>query len=355
VSAVLDGWYPWAEPAAQELHRTLTQLFPTAKAAGDVAARAGLDVTAIDLQQPPSLVWHDVLELAGGVGLTRAVVETARGLRPATSPGRPVLDAVLADRAPAVEPGAGFLAASDEVQEPEALLYHDSLLLSIGRVPALIATLGRLLAVAPSVCRLETGFPGGAQLGTGLLIAPDLVLTCWHVLHMDGRRAVSVAADFGYEDDERDAPRAATAVRGLPATIAGNAGNDWAVVRVDPPPGAAWPVASLRPPGEPVLHAPAYLIQHPGGIRKRLGFVRNWVSHVDDRVVQYLTDTQTGSSGAPVLDGDGRIIALHHAGGVPQEVAGMPPAKKNEGVRLSRILADFPAAGVELPVDRRGG
>jgi hypothetical protein len=56
---------------------------------------------------------------------------------------------------------------------------------------------------------------------------------------------------------------------------------------------------------------PAFVIQRALGQRKRLGFVRNQISYVDDRVVQYLTDTSVGSSGSPVLDRHGRLIAVH--------------------------------------------
>jgi hypothetical protein len=93
----------------------------------------------------------------------------------------------------------------------------------------------------------------------------------------------------------------------------------------------------------------AYIIQHPGGDRKRIGFVRNTVTWFDDRVVHYLTDTQEGSSGAPVFDDQARLIALHHAGGRPQEVVGKPPVKKNEGIRFSRILDGLSAQGVNVP------
>ena len=46
----------------------------------------------------------------------------------------------------------------------------------------------------------------------------------------------------------------------------------------------------------------AFIVQHPDGQQKRLGFVRNMITAVTDDRVQYLTDTQPGSSGAPVFD-----------------------------------------------------
>ena len=67
------------------------------------------------------------------------------------------------------------------------------------------------------------------------------------------------------------------------------------------------------------------------------GFVRNRVSSVETRRVYYLTDTEPGSSGSPVFNGMGQMIALHRAGGTPQKFTGLPPVKKNEGVRIDVI------------------
>jgi V8-like Glu-specific endopeptidase len=77
--------------------------------------------------------------------------------------------------------------------------------------------------------------------------------------------------------------------------------------------------------------------------------VRNQVTAFDDRIVHYLSDTQPGSSGSPVLNDECRLIALHHSGGRPQEVAGKPPMRKNEGIRIPRIATALANLGIGVP------
>jgi V8-like Glu-specific endopeptidase len=62
--------------------------------------------------------------------------------------------------------------------------------------------------------------------------------------------------------------------------------------------------------------------------------------------VQYLTDTQPGSSGAPVFDAEGRLIALHHRGGTPTQMTGKAPLTKNQGVRISKVHAGLKGLGL---------
>lgn len=106
--------------------------------------------------------------------------------------------------------------------------------------------------------------------GSGFRIAPDLLLTNWHVLHED------VAHSEAFGRGRSDAQRS------------------------------------------------AYIVQHPGGDRKRLGFVRD---HVRPSTTTSCTTSQTaaGVSGSSVFEAEGRSIALHHARGTPQVVADKPP------------------------------
>jgi V8-like Glu-specific endopeptidase len=355
--------YPWADPAAWQLHTELTRAFPSAAVALRLAAGAELDPYAIHADQAPSLVWQEILQAAAAAGLTRALVQRARDQLNASAPLRGFLDQLLTDRPVATsgEPsdltGApSFVAGDDTVLEPEALLYQDDLSVEIGRVPALIATLQQLVAIGPAVCKLTVDVGGGVQYGTAFRVGPDLLLTNWHVLHRraDGMPAVTVTAEFRYEDDGRGGGLTSTAIACDAGSIVADRDDDWAVVRVAAPLHPDWPVLPLVGAADPVAGDPAFVIQHPLGGRKRVAIVRNQVSYVDERVVHYLSDTQVGSSGSPVLDHLGRIIALHHAGGRPQDVLGKPPVLKNEGIRIPRVLAGLRARAVPLAADDRG-
>lgn len=347
--------YPWQDPVGQDLHRTLIALQPSGPPVKLLAQETGIDTAWINWDQAVALLWKDVLEHAARAHRLGDLVGRVLARLSPDHPARPFLQELMDGVRPALsaEPRAAnarpdFLHADDEVSEPEAMLFGDDLTIPIGQIPGLIDTLGRLLAVGPSVCKLTIGLGGGEQYGTAFRIGPDLLLTNWHVLHRrsDGAPAVRVDAEFGFEDDARRGLLTPRAVRCATAAVAQDQADDWAVVRTLDPLDEAWHAVGLADLPEPVVAEPAFIIQHPMGQRKRVGFVRNEVSYVDDRVVHYLTDTDVGSSGSPVLDAGGRLIALHHRGGRPHETPLRPPLRKNEGVRMSRIAAALADAGM---------
>jgi V8-like Glu-specific endopeptidase len=322
-----------------------------------VAQRAGLDPARLFPDQPSFLLWKDILEEGARNQLNRAVVAVARDQNP-NNPRRPFLDALLTtqlepvslDRQPRGADGAPvFIKSDDAVSEPEALLFHDDLTIQVGRIPWLISVLEKLQAIAPSVCRLMVNWPIASQRGTGFLIGPDILLTNWHVLHHGGAGAAQVKAEFGYDDDGHGGGLASTALDCDVGTIRGDPADDWAVIRLSRNLDGQIPIVKLSEAVEPSNNDLAFIIQHPGGERKRVAFVRNQVTSFDNRVVHYLSDTQTGSSGSPVFHESGRLMALHHAGGRPQEVAGKAPLRKNEGIRIPRILEGLAQVGVTVP------
>jgi V8-like Glu-specific endopeptidase len=191
---------------------------------------------------------------------------------------------------------------------------------------------------------------GGRQFGTAFRIAENLLLTNWHVVHRraDKAPATAVAGEFGLEDDGRGGGLATVPIPCDAGGVVSDEADDWAVVRTTAPLHNDWPVLPLVGTPDPAVGEAAFVIQHPLGDRKRVAYVRNNVSFVDDRVVHYLSDTQVGSSGSPVLNAGGQLIALHHAGGRPQTVTGKDPVVKNEGIRIPRVVAGLAARGVAL-------
>jgi V8-like Glu-specific endopeptidase len=340
--------FPFANREAQQLHLALCELYPTASGAMFIAQRAGLEPWRLNAAQAAYLLWDQILDTGATAQLNREIVKLARDQNP-RNPRRPFFDKLLAeepidtlDAEPRGLSGApSFLIDNDNVTEEEALLFHDDLTLQIGRVPWLITVLQRLLTVAPAVCLLQVRTATASGTGTGFRIANDLILTNWHVLHIKNVVAATVSAEFGFDDDGKGGGLASTAYACDIASIRGKPDDDWAVIQVTSPLPNSIITLKLSEAAEPVMDAPAFVVQHPAGQRKRLAYVRNQITTIDPRVVQYLSDTQPGSSGAPVLDENGRLVALHHAGGRPQEVAGKTPIRKNEGIRISRVLEGF--------------
>jgi len=349
----LDAFpFPWSDRDAQELHSTLCQIYPTPKGALFVAAKACLEAAMLFPDQAVYFLWVEILNASASAVKTRPLVQLVHDQNP-NSPRRPFLAALLQSRPAVVDRELRdannaplFIKGSDTVSEPEALLFHEDLTLAIGRVGWLIAVLQRLLSIAPAVCRMSVDSAAGKQRGTGFRIGEDLLLTNWHVFHYFGS-PTAILAEFGFDDDGKGGGLASTAVPCELASVVTDQADDWGVVRTAQPLPASAPILKLSEAVTPTVQTQAFVIQHPGGERKRVAYVRNQITDLDDRVVHYLSDTQSGSSGSPVLNERGQLIALHRAGGRPQEVAGKPPLKKNEGIRIERVVAGLKAAGIQ--------
>ncbi|MES2044603.1 MAG: serine protease [Pseudomonadota bacterium] len=341
--------YPWPRDEARELHMLLCELYPTAKGALWIAAASGVPTFLIDGEQAPFFVWQEILNEGARQGSLRALANVVVEQKP-RNPRIGLIETLIRgdeptlDRQPHDSGGVPhFLSASDQVTEAEALLFHDDLTIEFGRLSWLAEVLGRLRTLGSGVCKLTTHVGSAKQYGTGFRIGANALLTNWHVVHFLDADATIGTAEFGFEDDGKGGGAASRAYPCDMASVVSNEADDWAVIRVATPLPRNIPILSLAGAADPVVGDPAFIIQHPNGERKRVAYTRNQITTFDARAVHYLSDTQSGSSGSPVLDADGRLIGLHRAGGRPQEVAGQMPLRKNEGVRIPCILAGLDA------------
>lgn len=351
---VLDSFpFDWTRREAQELHMALVSLYPQRNGALFIAGKVGIQPFELNVDQPVLYLWHDILDEGARRQKNRDIAKLARDQNQ-TNPARPLLDALLSDAPIAVEPqrraadgSAVFISGDDQVGEKEALLFQDNLLTGIGLVPGLIETLRSMVALAPAVCLLHVNVGPSLTRGTGFRIGADLVLTNQHVLLPYGASPTKIVAEFGFETDAQGNGLASTSLAADVASVVADEDDDWGVVRVAGMK-AAWPVIDIRKAVDPVKGEAAYILQHPLGGRKQLGFVRNTVTDYGDQVLHYLTDTQPGSSGSPVFNAAGKLIGLHHASGAPQEALGKAPVRNNEGIRIPRVLAGIAQRQVSL-------
>lgn len=350
--------YPWHLPVAQQLHINLVKLKPDPEMAMYLAETAGLQTYLLPPGKSIFFLWKDILDLASENEQLRSLLnEVVRQLNPNHSM-IPFFTEILdtGDAPVEAEPlnkdgTAKFISDNDTVTREESLLFKDDLTLPIGKLPALIRTLARLGELAPSVCRMIIAVNNTIQNGTGFRIGAKTILTNHHVVHAKdtGEIATAVTAQFGYDDDG-----AGGFVTLFPPykcnveSIRADKENDWAIITCDTDLPSSIPVVDITKAAAPQMKEQAYIIQHPASGTKKLGFVRNTILNFNEQVVHYLTDTQEGSSGAPVFNQEGLLIAIHHAGGLPVKFPGQAPVKKNEGIRISKILDDFTTHTIQI-------
>ena len=202
-----------------------------------------------------------------------------------------------------------------------------------------ISFLGLGVERAKSVCRITATFAGGAYHGSGFRIDDNTLLTNHHVLFDwdDGDRpAASAFAWFDYELDVNGRGKGQVEIICDVTTLRGDKDHDWAIVDMSAPIPDAYPALPLVAPATPVaVDDRVYIIQHPNGTRKKIGMHHNLVRHVDDDVLQYWTDTETGSSGSPVFNRSWELVGLHHFW---VTTVGDEHAFANQGRRIERII-----------------
>jgi len=217
------------------------------------------------------------------------------------------------------------------------------------------ATFRRGLAEAETrTARIEIG---GEARGTGFLVAPEFILTNWHVVKngvcgavarfdrstISGGRSVAFAENWDVAHSPHDSEANEQCPDGPPEGT-----WDFALVRLaepvgaqaigpDPADGAAdrrgyyrldWGYYEFKP-AEPLL-----IVGHPEGGPIQLSYASPAGARttIAGNRVRYDTNTAPGSSGSPVFNGDFRIIALHHAWGM-----GAGPGLFNQGVPVFGI------------------
>jgi hypothetical protein len=136
--------------------------------------------------------------------------------------------------------------------------------------------------------------------------------------------------------------------KGIVDSIVSDADHDWAVIRlesaVDRPP------LKLGTPYDIGLDDTVVIIQHPKGAYKQFALEPLAIRYVDDLLIQYVADTQQGSSGSPVFNSRMQIIGLHCAEAeISVEVEGKPQVIwRNQGIHYSQLISGLNRSSISF-------
>ena len=214
-----------------------------------------------------------------------------------------------------------------------------------------VSFLDRGRTAADAVVRIR--FHDGRPQGTGAMIAPNIILTNNHVIPTPGDAARFIV-EFDYEKDANDRDRAVTSFELDPERCFVHDSIerlDYTVIALGKRLQGSRDLSQTGflllsdAPNKHMLGEVANIIQHPRGDFKQVVLRENRLVSRLDYVLQYVADTEPGSSGSPVFNNDWQIIALHHWGGPsPMVIPTLAPGTSyeiNEGVRISSIVKDL--------------
>lgn len=188
-------------------------------------------------------------------------------------------------------------------------------------------------------------------LGTGWLVAKNLLLTNHHVVN-------------ARDDDEKDADEAdlvcqskATTAQfdfnsdgmkgvtiSLTELLAWNVQLDYALLRTEPIDREPLQIGDkLAQTNNTRGNTALNIIQHPDGQPKKFAIRNNLLTGATDTDLRYFTDTLGGSSGSPVFNDRWRVVGLHRGATRVSDVNynGRSVAYVNVGTQLSAIKGDL--------------
>ena len=256
--------------------------------------------------------------------------------------------------------------------EPEKLLFKGR----DERVPFIF--IQKALETSKSISRLRVPRifcgkvkDGEVTFGTAWIIAPGILITNHHVIEARDRRYESPATpeDFQLQAEKLTAWFDFFSESGSylacqnAELLASNQKLDYAIVRLKKPEKIAdrQPLCLVEKQPELERGYRLNILQHPRGGPLIYAIRNNFYvgTGVDKDFLRYLTDTEGGSSGSPVLNDYWKVIGLHHAAtAVPQEYYANLPQERyqtlpeetvkgevityhNEGIAIQAILNDL--------------
>lgn len=218
---------------------------------------------------------------------------------------------------------------------------------------------GRMALAERCVCRVETS--AGRGIGSGFLVAPDVILTNLHVID-ELQKVWAAPGEAAVRFDYMATVGGAAPDASTGSTVAFHANweiatspikeLDYALVRLNGRPGEevlgdgrkrgclslqSRPAGWLKANGRlPETQDPLIILQHPNAdpLKVAVGVVTD--ANNLFRRLAYNTNTAPGSSGSPCFTVGWELVALHHQG----------QSQGNHGVMIGPIAEDLRAKGL---------
>jgi V8-like Glu-specific endopeptidase len=194
--------------------------------------------------------------------------------------------------------------------------------------------LERAIALSHSVGRVR--FPDGKYLATCFLVGPDLILTNHHVFDKeDDTKGVKIQFNYRRLDDgEMEDPDEYTC---NPEVFITDKELDYTLVKLTKP-ATKWGYLSMRHGQTAAEGSHVAIIQHPKGEPLQIAMRDNSLQYQDDKFIEYLTNTDYGSSGSPVFNDSLNLVALHSQRVEDPTNKDSKVWYRNRGIRIEAIL-----------------
>jgi endonuclease G len=216
-----------------------------------------------------------------------------------------------------------------------------------------------------AVAFVEVNAAGKSSVGSGFMISPQLFLTNQHVIENEGAaRGAQITFDRETGEDGRLGQISTFVLEpDRFALFSREEELDYALVAVGDRTAGSGELAEFGfcplsdKPDKHVIGMSMNIVQHPNGFPKVIAVRKNILQARTDRTLLYETDTDHGSSGAPVFNDDWDLVALHHYGEpfleLKDDQGNAIPSNINEGVRVSAIYRDLEKQLATLAADRQ--
>jgi len=342
----------WTRPELPELRDLFVLAFRTPTSAQELAEEAGLVPGTFPHHPTMRTTWTELIKVMGNQKKLSTLVRKAAD-DPGATAYQPrfleMLDGAPAVTAPAPAPAAGWWKGDDAAPGVAARLYPQRLMERRSRLMK-IGLAGQVAQAAPSVVKLSLRFADKSAHGTGFLINSTSILTNHHnVLHPEYGNVTSVVAEFDCEEGFRGTPLVR---KGRVDAIVGAADNDWAAIPLEAP--VERSALRLGTPFDIGIDDTVVIIQHPKGAYKQFSLEPLAIRFADESRIQYVADTQQGSSGSPVFNDRMHVVALHHVEAeIPVKVDGKTETVwRNQGVHINKVMQALKERGVGFSVNQ---